>query len=207
MKTILTILVVIGALAGCSSASVDDSTTGINEAAFTSVKLEKSRVEVFLNQTNTKSTIVDECLIESVQFRITYDNPTLPAGTKVSLHAGESHGDQDYIGDGMGYTPYEAHYWTRIRDVAMTPISGSWSVETSARPNGRMFQDWSSAFGEWRSEIYGATLQFVFRLELPDGTVFWDNRLRQDYWVNGNGPACPGGSTSGFVSVATWGPF
>ncbi len=196
------------ALLACSGPAPDASeATSASEAAFTTVRLEKSRIEVFLNQVNVTSPVDGACSIRSVRFRITYENPTLPPETKVSLHAGESYADQDHIGDGFGWGDFHERYWGNIRDLAMTPSTRRFSVEASANPYMRVYQDWHSGNGDWTSQIYAATLQFVFRLELPDGTVLWDNRLRQDYWVSSNGPACPYGSTGGFVQAATWGPF
>src|SRR5689334_2840147 len=98
------VLGVVGAVcAGCSVPSGDEQSLGSSQAGLTStsVLLEKSRIEVFLDQKNTQSG--GECFVDSARFRVTYRNETLPGGTQVSLHAGESYSDQGWTGDGFGW--------------------------------------------------------------------------------------------------------
>ncbi len=204
MRFILPILF-LTAMTGCA-ANTGDATTDSSEAALTSVRLEKSRVEVDLDQTNGDFGVPGQCGIEKTTFRIRYRNPTLPAGAKVTLHAGESFSDQQWIGDGFGWGDWRKGTWGSLRDLAMTDSGGTFSVDTNAsaytkNPAGQYY------LGMPDPVTFAAELSFVFRIDLPDGTVLWDNRLRQDYWVSGNGPACPDGTTGGFVSRASWGPF
>jgi hypothetical protein len=87
----------------------------------------------------------------------------------------------------------------------MKESGGVYSADTTASPLYRYTPgQWYP--GQGGPQVFAAELQFVFKLELPDGTVLWDNRLRQDYEAKGDGAGCSGG-TSGFVERASWGPF
>jgi hypothetical protein len=194
----------------CAAPSGGETDSSQANLSSSSVKLEESRIEVYLDQKN--SPVEDApCSIDSVKFRITYKNPTLPAGATVTLHEGESAGEQEYIGDGFGWTQWSKQTWTQTQDVAMPEAGGTFAAEIPAKPYGKMYQDWSSGIGQWVGMTYPAEIQFVFRVQLPDGTVLWDNRLHQDYWVEGNGTGdgatCGGTSTNGFVFRQGWGPF
>ncbi len=206
MRLALFALLVAGALASGCAANTGDSSTDSTEAALTSVRLEKSHITVELDQKSGDFGVPGQCGVEKATFRITYDNPTLPAGTKITLHAGESYSDQQWIGDGFGWGQWSKGTWGSVRDLAMNDAGGTFTVDTTAssytqNPAGQYY------LGMPDPVTYAPELAFVFRLELPDGTVLWDNRLRRDYGVSGNGPACPSGTTGGFVPRASWGPF
>ena len=209
LSFLVPLLFVSASQAACAAPVDEDSTVDTTEAAISSVKLEKSRIEAWLDQKNTTSSVSGECLIESTKFRIVYENPTLPSGTKVTLHVGENAADQQYIGDGFGWGSWREAHWQNVKDLDMPKTGSKHSIEVDGHPYTRFFENWNAwpMPGQWEMQTYGATIQFVFRLQLPDGKVLWDNRLRQDYWVNGNGPGCPGGSTNGFKLQKSWGPF
>lgn len=190
----------------CAAPTGDDASDTTSEAALSSPRLEKSHVAVELDQKNGDFGVPGQCAVEKATFRITYTNPTLPAGTKITLHAGESYSDQGWIGDGFGWGQWSRGTWGSVRDLPMNDAGGTFTVDTTASsytkyPAGQYY------IGMPDPVTFAPELSFVFRLELPDGTVLWDNRLRQDYWVSGNGPACPSGTTGGFIPRASWGPY
>src|SRR5687768_10864840 len=152
------------AFAGCASPDVEEDTE-TSEAAVTGVKLEKSRIEVWFDQKNEVSSVSGTCFIDSTKFRIVYKNPTLPAGTKVVLHVGESAGYQDYVGDGFGWGSWREAHWQAVRDVNMNASGAKWTTEIDGHPYTQN-PTWPAS-GE--STTYGASIQFVFRLELPSG--------------------------------------
>ena len=55
-------------------------------------------------------------------------------------------------------------------------------IETGAQPYGWYESDGIDA----RSGTAPAKLEFVFRIDLPDGTTLWDNRAGQNYEVSGH---------------------
>jgi len=204
MKHVTLLLALSLVCSACAAPSSDDQVndTSSSEAALSSqIKLEKSRIEVLLDQTNAGP--ADKCSIVSTKFRVSYENASLPKGTTVVLHAGENFADQQWIGDGFGWGPYRERYWGKTRDLAMTNAGSKWSAETTASP----YAQYSSSESGGFVTQYGASIKFVFKLTLPSGEVVWDNRLGQDYSANGNGPACPGGTTGGFILRSAWGPF
>jgi hypothetical protein len=191
---------------GCS-APPDDSTGATSQAALTGgsgVKLEKSRIEVLLNQTNSGTP--DNCSVDVATFRVSYENAGFPAGTKVTLHAGESYSDQGWIGDGFGWGQWSKGLWGEIRDLSMEEVGGKFIAETTAKAYTQYYPG-QYFWGMPDPTTYAPELVFVFRIEYPDGTVHWDNKLHQDYWVSANGPACPAGTTGGFIFRTGWGPY
>jgi hypothetical protein len=186
--------------AACAAPTSDgESTSTSAEAALTETHLEKSQVQVF-GAKNTQHDNVGQCVIDATKFRVTYDNATLPAGTKLTLHIGESGYDQYFIGDGFGWASGQKVWWQNARDVAMSAAGSTWTAEIDVNGYGRSYNTPDNDFAR---EAFAPEIQFVFRLELPDGRVQWDNRLNRNY---GATAFCsgPGGAS---VPLASWGPF
>lgn len=207
MKTIAAFALVLAsfAAAGCSGAPRDDaSSTSESSAALTSApRLERSHIEVSAkNQTSNGEGI---CNVDSAHFRITYTNDTLPAGTKITLHWGHSAFQQEFIGDGFGWSDATYQSWQDPKDVDMQSDGSGFSAELDANAYGRTVRDWSQGWEQWRTIGSPPEIQFVFRVEMPDGTVAWDNRLNRDYGAAAAGAACP--SLGDYVPLASWGPF
>ena len=212
LVSVLGTSIAVASSAGCAAPTSEDAQSSSQSdlsSSSSSVRLEKSHIEVLLDQKNVANSSTDStegCFIQSVAFRIRYDNPTLPNGTKLTLHAGETESGQYWVGDGFGYSDWGTPWdWGNVRDLSMSESGGVFSADTTAQPLYR-YSPGQSELGQAAPQVFPAELQFVFRLELPDGTVLWDNRLRRDYEVKGNGAGCSG-DTSGFVSRASWGPF
>jgi hypothetical protein len=201
-QSILLAAVLAAFVSGCSAPAEDDDASSESAQALSTSRLERSRIEV--SGKNTTSNGLGECLVSRTVFRITYENETLPAGTKVALHVGQSLWNQDYIGDGFGWSDARKAHWQGARDVEMTQSGAGYRTDVEIEASGRSVRDWSQGYEQWtfRSEL--PEIQFVFRIELPNGRVLWDNRLRQDYGVAANGANCPG---SGFFPITSWGPF
>ncbi len=191
-------LPVVLSLVACSAQTDDTSVDGSEADLTASVKLEKSKVRAFLDQKNTFNST--NCVVESAKFRITYENSTLPVGTTVTLHAGESFSDQEFIGDGFGFGTFHKGTWGSVRDQKMTLSRGVYSAQTTAQPYGEVFPNGDGT-------THAPEIQFAFMIRLPSGRVLWDNRLNADYIVTGNEPVCVNGSTNGFIARGSWGPF
>jgi hypothetical protein len=188
------------ALAACAAPTADaDNASTSSEAALTDAHLEKSRIQVF-GAKNTQHDNVGQCVIDATKFRVTYDNAALPAGTTVTLHVGESGYDQSFIGDGFGWGSGRKVWWQNLRDLPMNDSGGAWSAELDVNGYGRSYNTPDNDFGR---EFYAPEIEFVFRIELPDGRVLWDNRLHQNYVADAFCSG-PGGET---VPLASWGPF
>jgi hypothetical protein len=195
-------LVSVVAFVGCAApASSEDSSTGSEAALSSSEHLERSRIEVAAKNTRTHDG-GDLCVIDQSHLRISYENATLPAGTKIALHIGESRYDQYFIGDGFGWSDGRKVEWMSVRDLAMTAAGDKWTVETDVDGFARMHNTSDGSFG---SEAFPPEFQFVFRLELPDGREIWDDRLHQNYEARMSSDACPG--YVDMAPLASWGPF
>lgn len=193
------------ALVACGGTARDDGSsgaTGASEGALTSVALEKSHIEVNVDQTSSKAPGDAECTIRSVTYRISYENPSLPAGTKIVAHVGHTSSTQQYIGDGFGWGEYHTAKWTDPVDLDMKRTGKSYEVEVDGQAYGPYTKTFDLGF--WQSHQEGSAIQFVFRLELPNGQVLWDNRLDQDYEATSPSPVdCAHVSRS----AGSWGPF
>jgi hypothetical protein len=201
LVAIASVFVLLSGVACAAPTGDADSTSTSSEAALTETHLEKSTIQVF-GAKNTQHDNVGQCVIDATKFRVTYENASLPAGTTITLHIGESGYDQYFIGDGFGWAPGRKVWWQNVRDVAMTTSSGAstWSAELEVNGYGRSYNTPDNDFAR---EAYAPEIEFVFRLQLPDGRVQWDNRLNRNY---GATAFCsgPGGAT---VPLASWGPF
>ena len=190
------------ACVGCAGpAAGEDAASGSEAALSSSERLEKSRIDVAAKNTRTHDG-GDLCIIDQSHVRITYDNPTLPPGTKIVLHIGESRYDQYLIGDGFGWSSGRKVEWSNVRDLAMTTDGEKATVETDVDGFARMY---NGPDGDFRSEAFPPEFQFVFRLELPDGRVLWDDRLHQNYEARMSSDACPG--YIDMAPLSSWGPF
>jgi hypothetical protein len=197
----LVALVPVIAFVGCAAPSTAEDSSASEAPLSSSEHLEKSRIEVAAKITKTHD-VGGMCAIDKTHVRITYDNSTLPPGTKITLHIGESRYDQYFIGDGFGWSDGRKVEWMNIRDLAMTTADGKWNVETDVDGYGRIH---NSPDGGWVSEPLGAELQVVFRLELPGGRVIWDDRMHRNYEASLNYQMCPG--YVDLAPLASWGPF
>jgi hypothetical protein len=187
--------------AGCAAAPDDDASGAGAALASSGEHLEKSRIDVSAKNTRTHDG-GDLCVIDQTHVRITYQNPTVPAGTKLVLHVGESRYDQYFIGDGFGWSEGRKVEWMEVRDVAMAASVPGWAVETDVAGYARMY---NGPDGDFRPEAFAPEFQFAFRLELPDGRVLWDDRLHQNYEARMSSDACPG--YVDLAPLASWGPF
>jgi hypothetical protein len=200
VRALATIVPVI-AFVGCAAPSTAEDSSASEAPLSSSEHLEKSRIDVAAKITKTHD-VSGMCAIDKTHVRITYDNSTLPSGTKITLHIGESRYDQYFIGDGFGWSDGRKVEWMNLRDLPMTATGDTWTVETDVDGYGRIHNNPDLGFV---SEPLGAELQFVFRLELPGGRVVWDDRLHQNYEASMNYKMCPG--YIDLAPLASWGPF
>lgn len=200
--SVASVITLLSAVA-CAAPTADaESTSTSADSALTETHLDKSKIQVF-GAKNTQHDNVGQCVVDATRFRVTYDNASLPSGTTITLHIGESGYDQYFIGDGFGWASGQKVWWQNIRDVAMSTSGSSgstWSAEVDVNGYGRSYNTPDNDFAR---EFYAPQIELVFRLQLPDGRVQWDDRLHQSYVAEAF-CAGPGSET---VPLASWGPF
>ena len=181
------------------SAPVSDATSSSNAAVTSSVPLEKSRIDVAARvKTHDDNEL---CAIDSATFRVSYyQNPDLPPGTQLTLHVGHAAYDQSFTGDGFGWTEGREVFWQDVQDLAMSSANGSFSADLDVNGFVKMS---NGSDGSFNSQPFPPEIEFAFKLDLPDGTTLWDNRLNQNY----DATAVCNAAGNNFAPLTSWGPF
>ncbi len=171
MKLSVCVLPLILALpAGCTAASTDsDPSEGAQSELRASTS--DSRVEVELQAVTTALGADAFCIFSGANVHFTYENRTLPWGTRVRLHMGFEGVDAGYDpADGSGQVfPSRPYSWRFTRDF---DLEAAGPYVWSATPSFDYHTSYTPA-----SE--GVTkIDFAFKITLPDGSVIWDSAGR-----------------------------
>jgi hypothetical protein len=134
---------------GCSSSS--------DTVQQSSADLSGANVSVTAHTTGMRAD--GRCWDSRQTFRVTYDTPNLPPGSRVSLHFGPEEG-----GNCSDCVPTVSHQpWSKIADAEMESTgSSTWATTVSVEDTGGRDGAWVGA------------LDYVFHITTPTGD-HWDN--------------------------------